>query len=218
MVMSPRGLGLLLRTFVPEGRPLLVRIDEPLARRQGQKSGSKGWGRDAVRSTAHTVAVSLGMRGCGLCRLGDVPGSRRPWAVPFVVGPVLSAKTAKRLGKPHRSGGWGAAALGGKRRAWPPDRAIMRVGDGAYAAVARVAAGQRRQGTQVARWRLEAGLYAFPAPQSGRTRGPTPQQGARQRSLRQRLAAPHPGWHPARVAWYGQQTTDVAWVRGVSLW
>ena len=218
MVMSQILLGLLIRAFVPEGRPLLVLIDETLERRQGKKIGSKGWCRDGVRSTAHKVAVSLGMRWCCLCLLVAVPWSRRPWALPFLVVPVLSEKTAKRLGKPHRSGVWWAAALVGKGRAWHPDRQIILVGDGAYAAVDLVATCQRRQVTQVARLRMDAGLYDFPAPQSGSKRGPKPKKGARQPSLRQRLADPNTVWHPTRVAWYGNQTKDVEWVSGVSLW
>lgn len=218
MVMSQLLLGLLILAFVPKGRPLLVLIDETLERRQGKKIGYKGWFRDAVRSTAHKVAVSLGIRWCCLCLLVDVPWSRRPWALPFLVVPVLSDKTAKRLGKPHRSGVWWAAALVGKIRAWHPGREIILVGDGEYAAVDLVAACQRRQVTQVARLRMDAGLYDFPAPQSVSKRGPKPKKGARQPSLRQRLADPHTVWHPARVAWYGTQIKDVEWVSGVSLW
>ena len=218
MVMSQLLLGLLILAFVPKGRPLLVLIDETLERRQGKKIGYKGWFRDAVRSTAHKVAVSLGIRWCCRCLLVDVPWSRRPWALPFLVVPVLSDKTAKRLGKPHRSGVWWAAALVGKIRAWHPGREIILVGDGEYAAVDLVAACQRRQVTQVARLRMDAGLYDFPAPQSVSKRGPKPKKGARQPSLRQRLADPHTVWHPARVAWYGTQIKDVEWVSGVSLW
>ena len=62
MVMSRLLLGLLVLSFVPEGWPLLVLIDETLERRQGKKIGYKGWFRDAVRSTANKVAVSLGIR------------------------------------------------------------------------------------------------------------------------------------------------------------
>lgn len=218
MVMSQILLGLLIRAFVPVGQPLLVLIDETLERRQGKKISYKGWFRDAVRSTAHKVAVSLGIRWCCLCLLVTVPWSRRPWALPFLVVPVLSEKTAKRLGKPHRSGVWWAAALVGKIRAWHPDRQIILVGDGEYAAVDLVAACQRRQVTQVARLRMDAGLYDFPAPQSGSKRGPKPKKGARQPSLRQRLADPHTVWHPARVAWYSHEIKDVEWVSGVSLW
>lgn len=93
-------------------------IDETLERRQGKKIGYKGWLRDAVRSTANKVAVSLGIRWCGLCLLIAVPWSRRPWALPFLVVPVLSEKTAKRRGKPHRRGVAWAACLVRQLRAW----------------------------------------------------------------------------------------------------
>jgi hypothetical protein len=65
---------------------------------------------------------------------------------------------------------------------------------------------------------LDAGLDDFPAPQSGSKRGPKPKKGARQPSLQQRLADPYTVWHPARVAWYGNQTKAVEWVSGVALW
>ena len=73
-------MGLLVLSLVPEGRPLLVRRDETLERRQGKKIGYQGWFRDAVRSTANKVAVSRGMRWCCLGLLVAVPWSRRPWA------------------------------------------------------------------------------------------------------------------------------------------
>jgi hypothetical protein len=80
MVMSRVLLGVLVLSFVPEGWSLLVLIDETVERRQGKKIGYKGWLRDAVRSTANQVAVSLGIRWCCLCLLVSVPWSRRPWA------------------------------------------------------------------------------------------------------------------------------------------
>lgn len=218
MVMSRLLLGLLVLAFVPEGGPLLVLIDETLERRQGKKIGYKGWFRDAVRSTATKVAVSLGIRWCCLCLLVSVPWSRRPWALPVLVVPVLSEKTAKRLGKPHRSGVSWAACLVRKLRMWYPDREIILVGDGEYAAVELVATCQQRRVTQVARLRIDAGLYDMPAPQPASKRGPKPKKGARQLSLRQRLADPHTAWQRARVSWYGNQVRDVEWVSEVSLW
>jgi hypothetical protein len=218
MVMSRLLLGLLVLSFVPEGWPLLVLIDETVERRQGKKIGYKGWFRDAVRSTANKVAVSLGIRWCCLCLLVAVPWSRRPWALPFLVVPVLSEKTAKRRGKLHRSGVAWAACLVRKLRAWYPDREIILVGDGEYAAVELVATCQQRRVTQVARLRIDAGLYDMPAPQPASKRGPKPKKGTRQRSLRQRLADPHTAWQRARVAWYGNQVRDVEWVSEIALW
>lgn len=61
MVMSRLLVGVLVLSFVPEGCPLLVLINETLERRQGKKLAYKGWFRDAVHSTANKVMVSLGM-------------------------------------------------------------------------------------------------------------------------------------------------------------
>lgn len=73
------------------------------------------------------------------------------------------------------------------------------MGDGEYAAVDLVATCQQRRVTQVARLRIDAGLYDEPASQPARKRGPKPKKGARQLSLRQRLTDPHTTWQRARV-------------------
>ena len=51
-------LGLLVETFVPEGDPLVVGIDETLERRYGKKIRAKGVYRDPVRSTHETFVKS----------------------------------------------------------------------------------------------------------------------------------------------------------------
>ncbi len=89
-------LGLLVETFVPEGSPLVVGIDETLERRYGKKIAAKGVYRDPVRSTHENFVKSsglrwvcvmlfwwryLGPRGCGPCP------SSRPWPLPSVTPP-----------------------------------------------------------------------------------------------------------------------------------
>ena len=51
-------LGLLVGTFVPEGDPLVVGIDETLERRYGRKIAARGVYRDPVRSTHETFVKS----------------------------------------------------------------------------------------------------------------------------------------------------------------
>ena len=72
----------LIGAFVPEGAPLVFLIDETLEQRRGPKIAYKGAFRDAVRSSAKQVAISLGIRGCCVCLLAKVPWSARPWALP----------------------------------------------------------------------------------------------------------------------------------------
>jgi hypothetical protein len=107
------------------------------------------------------IAITLGIRWCCLCLLVVVPWSSRPWALPFLTVPVLSEKTCKRLKKTHRSGIWWTCSLLEKVRAWYPERKIVLVGDGGYAAVELVAACQRLKRTLVSRLRLDAHLHAF---------------------------------------------------------
>ena len=51
-------LRLLVETFVPEGDPLVVGIDETLERRYGKKISARGVYRDPVRSTHDTFVKS----------------------------------------------------------------------------------------------------------------------------------------------------------------
>jgi hypothetical protein len=211
-------LGLLVSTFVPEGAALVILVDETLERRAGKKIRYKGWFRDSVRSVGNKVAVSLGIRWCVLCLLVPVPWASREWALPFMAVPVLSEKTCKRLGKPHRSGVWWTQFLLAKVRAWYPDREMVLVGDGGYAAVELVACCQRLKVKLVARLRLDAQLYAFTGPQPKSKRGPKPKKGGRLRSLAALFADPKTLWCQTQVSWYGGQVKTVGYRTGVCLW
>ena len=218
MQMGRLLLGLLVTTFVPAGEALTLLVDETLERRAGKKIGYKGWFRDAVRSVGNKVAISLGIRWCCLCLLVRVPWSSRPWALPFVAVPVLSVKTCQRLKKTHRSGIWWTAHLLTKVRAWYPEREIILVGDGGYAAVELVAACQRLKVKLVSRLRTDAQLYAFAGEQPASKRGPKPKKGERLRSLAAVFSDPKTIWCQNEVAWYGGQIKQVGYCSGVCLW
>jgi hypothetical protein len=211
-------LRLLVSTFVPEGVSLEILVDETLERRAGKKIGYKGWFRDAVRSVGNKVAVSLGIRWCCLCLLVWVPWSSRPWALPFLAVPVLSKKTCERLGKTHRSGVWWTAFLMEKVRGWYPDREIVLIGDGGYAAIELVAACQRLRVKLVSRLRQDAQLYAFAGPQPSNKRGPKPKKGKRLRSLASIVSDAKSIWCQQEVGWYGGQRKVVGYRTGTCLW
>ena len=219
LLLSRLLLALLVRHFVPSG-PLVLLIDETLERRQGRRIAYKSWFRDAVRSTAGHVAVSLGIRWCCLCLLAPVPWSSRPWALPFLVVPVLAEKTCRKLRRPHRSGVEWAAALIAKVQQWQPDRECVLVGDGAYAAVGLLHACQSlpRPVRLVSRLRLDAVLHDPPAPQPPGKRGPKPLKGPRQPALAARLTAPETGWEPLTLSWYGGVPRTVEVATGTALW
>jgi hypothetical protein len=219
-LMSQLLLALLLRVFMPDGGSLIVLIDETLERRQGKRITYKGRFRDAVRSTAHQVVTCLGVRWCCLALLVVVPWSRRPWALPFLVVPVLSPKTSAWLHKRHRTSVDWAMYLIEKVRRWQPEREITLVGDGAYASVALIQRCQRlkRPVRLVSRLRLDAALHDEPSPPAPHRRGPKPQKGARQASLALRLIDPATVWEALSVPWYGGRDQALEIVTGVSLW
>jgi hypothetical protein len=218
MGMSRLLLGLLIRAFVPEGAPLVFLIDETLERRRGKKIAYKGVFRDAVRSSGQKVVVSWGLRWCCVCLLADVPWSGRAWALPFLVVPVLSEKTAKRLGKPHRGGIDWAILLIEKLRQWQPDRDLALAGDGGSAAVELVRTCRRLNVKFVARLRWDAKLFDAPGPQPTSKRGPKPKKGARQPSFAQRLIDPKAKWREAILPWYGGTEKTVELLSGTALW
>src|SRR4051812_35303446 len=218
MQMSRLLLGLLVDTFVPEGVALELLVDESLERRAGKKIGYKGWFRDAVRSVGNKIAISLGIRWCCLCLLVRVPWSSRAWALPFLAVPVLSEKTCQRLKKTHRGGIWWTAYLLKKVRAWFPEREILLVGDGGYAAVELVAACQRLKVKLISRLRLDAQRHDFAGEQPASKRGPKPKKGKRLPSLAAMFSDPKTIWCESEVVWYGGQIKQVGYCTGVCLW
>lgn len=211
---------LLVTEFVPSLEPLIVLVDETLERRQGKQIIYKGWFRDAVRSSGNRVVHSLGIRWLCAALLVRVPWSSRRWALPFFVVPVLSEKTCKRLKRPHRGAiGW-TLALVTRLRRWFPQREIVLVGDGGFAAVELFHHCQQGKHplTLICRLRFDAALYAFPDPQPKGKRGPKPKKGRRQLKLSERLTDRNTGWQRVTVPWYGGSLKTVEIATGVALW
>lgn len=219
-VLSKILLGLIIMVFLPEGAPLLLLIDETLERRKGKKIKYKGWFRDPLRSTANHVSKSLGIRWVCLTILVSVPWSQRPWALPFMTVPALGEKTSAKLGKRHRTVvGW-AKVMIGKVRRWQPEREIILVGDGRYAAVPLV---HHCQGFEEAvklasRLRLDARLFDPPGPQPPSKPGPKPKKGKRQPKLADRLEDPDTAWQTVAIPWYDQGQKTIQFVTGTALW
>jgi len=219
-VLSKLLLDLIIKLCLSANVPLLLIIDETLERRRGRKIRYKGWFRDAVRSTATKVNTALGIRWIVLAILVPVPWNQRLWALPFMVFPALSPKTSAKLGKRHRTLVEWADVMIQRVRRWQPEREIIVVGDGSYAAVALVQRCQRfkRPVKLVSRLRLDAVLHDPPTPQPKGKRGPKPKKGVRQPSLAARLADPNTLWQELTLPWYGGVERTVQFVTGTSLW
>ena len=220
LCLSRLLLALLIRCFLPPGVALQLIFDETIDRRRGKQVEIRGLFRDAVLSTASRITYCWGIRWLCVCLLVEVPWSSRPWALPFLLMPVLSEKTCVRLHRRHRTLTQVAALAVERVRRWQPEREIAVVGDGSYAAVPLVLHCQQQEKpvVLVSRLRLDAVLHDPPGPRPEGKRGPKPKKGARQPSLEARLAARETVWEKVSLRWYGGGSRTVEIATGTSLW
>ena len=86
-------LGLLIRSFVPVGHPLVIGADDTVERRRGKQIRHLGCYRDAVRSSQSHVIRCFGLKWISMMLLVPLPWSDRTWALPFLT--VLSLPPEK---------------------------------------------------------------------------------------------------------------------------
>jgi hypothetical protein len=220
MLLSKLLLELIMRTFLIDGLPLVVLVDDTLERRAGKKIRYKSRFHDAVLSTAAKVVTSMGLRWICMAILVPVPWSKRSWALPFMLILTLAPKTSEKLHKPHRTLVDWAMLMITRVRNWQPESEITLVGDGGYAAVVLLQRCQRLKKPVcfISRLRLDAVLHNFPAPKQKGKRGPQPKKGERQPSLAQKLVDPATVWEKATIPWYGGYQKDIEFVSDVCLW
>jgi hypothetical protein len=135
----------------------------------------------------------------------SVPGpwAQRAWALPFLTVQCWPAKSPHQR-RPKTSVD-GVRQLTKQVRRWLPERLLVLVVDGGFAAVALALACVDSQVGMVARLRLDAALYHPPTPQPPGQRGRKPTKGQRQRSLKVWAARSETPWQETAVAWPGGQ-------------
>src|SRR3954468_11237505 len=120
--------------------------------------------RDAARSSKDCFQKASGLRWMSLALLVPVRWAARVWALPFltVLCPSERYGPYVRRGRRHKPLVERARGLLGQVRRWLPDRALIVVADGGYAALEFLAwcARQARPVTVITRLRLDAALYA----------------------------------------------------------
>jgi hypothetical protein len=211
-------LGLLMKTFLAEGEPLVIGLDETLERRWGKKIAAKGIYRDPVRSSHGHFAKVSGLRWVCLMLLVPVPWASRVWALPFLSVLAPSERYAQERGKPHKKlTDWARQMLLLVRRWWP-EREIVVVADSGYACIRLLAACRRfspKPVTFVTRLRLDAALYEPAPPRQPKQIGRPRLKGKRLPTLAAAADAPGTPWTPVAVAnWYGKEERTVSrWLR-----
>ena len=224
-VWSPRRsagilLGLLLEHLGPSRGPLVFGIDETLERRRGPRIEAKGTYRDAARSHGGHVVKASGLRWISLMWLGQIPWAHRVWALPLLTVLAPSEPYYRTRGRQTKKLTDWARQLILQLRRWLPDRDLVVVGDGAYAALELLhcCRSLTQPATFITRLRLDARLYDPPPTRQPRQRGRSRIIGPRQIPLAQLLHHPDTPWTAVSVSWYGGRARTVELTAHTALW
>lgn len=209
-------LGLLL-VLVPLGGAIVLVVDETLERRHGGHIPATGMYRDAVRSSHSKVVTCLGLQWICLALLVPVPWSTRPWALPFLTLLAPSAAANEAAGKAHRTViDWTIVMVRLVAR-WLKRRPWILLGDGTYACVHLGWECLTAQATLITRLRLDARLFAFPAPVPAGRRGPKPKKGQALAKLATRIDEARAQGTEVTLQWY-RGTKTLRLLSDVCLW
>ena len=212
-------LRLLITCFVP-AEELIFGLDDTIERRRGEHITAKGIYRDPVRSShAHFVKAS-GLRWLCCMVLTKVWWADSMWGLPFLTVLCPSERYHAQRGRRHQKLTERAIQIMRLLTRWLPDRQLIFVGDGGFAALELLhAVSQMPNAHMMTRLRLDAELWN-PAPerkphQQGRPRV----KGARRPSPQQRLDDPNTPWTPLEVEhWYGGKRREVEFYTETCVW
>jgi hypothetical protein len=209
-------LGWLIMWLVPPGATLVLGADETVERRSGRQIKAKGCDRDAGRSTHQHVIHGCGLKWVAMRLLVPVPWSRRVWAFPLLT--ALCTPASKSAPRRHKTSvDWVRQMVTHVRR-WLPDRHLVLVVDGGFAAVALALACAKNRVVMVSCLRWDAALYHQPGSQPPGKCGPKPTKGTRQRRLQGWAERSDTPWEGVEVDWYGGQRKQLWVFSHTALW
>jgi hypothetical protein len=211
----------LVETFVPEGDPLVVGIDETVERRWGKKIRAKGVYRDPVRSTQENFVKASGLRWVCMMLLVPIPWAARVWALPFLSALAPSERYATERGKRHKKITEWAWQLLLQIRRWYPEREIVAVADSTYASLKLLfrCRNLSRPVTFITRLRLDAALYEPAPPRRPGQLGRPRLKGERLPNLSVVAEDPSTFWKPAKIAnWYGSTDRMIEITSNTAVW
>jgi len=213
-------LGLLVTVFAVRG-PVVLGLDDTIERRRGAQIKAKGIYRDPVRSSHSHFVKASGLRWLSLMLLAPIPWAQRVWALPFLTVLAPSERYYQERKRAHKKlTDWAKQVLLQASR-WLPGRKLVVVMDASFAAidflwqVAKLA----HPITLIARFRLDAALYA-PAPKCrSRRKGRPRKKGKRLPTLEQVLKDARTSWKKMLVPnWYGQGRREVEITSATAVW
>lgn len=207
---------LLVTSFFSTDEPLVFGIDETIERRWGDKIKARGIYRDGVRSSASHFVKTSGLRWISVMLLSPITWAERVWALPVLTVLAPSERFFQQRGRQPKTLLERALQSLKVLKDWLPERDVVVVGDGSYAALDFLHGCQTIGVTFITRLRLDAALYDPAPPYSGK--GRPRKKGTRQPNLEARLHDPHTTWQIVELAWYDGQTRQMEMATGTAWW
>ena len=206
----------LSESVFPGSESLIFGIDETIERRWGRKIRARGIYRDAVRSSKSHFVKTSGLRWISVMLLTPISWTERTWALPVLTALAPSIRFYEQSKRRPKTMLERALQLLKVLKRWLPERDMVVVGDGNYAAIDFLHACQQLGLTFITRLRMDAALYDPVPPYCGR--GRPRKKGSRQPNLEARLHDPKTVWHTDTVEWYGGQQRTIEMATGTALW
>lgn len=194
-------LRLLLKLVEPDA-PLVLAIDDTLARHTGKRISSAGMHRDPLLSTATKTFFHFGHVWVVLALVVKVPRWNKSFALPVVVRLYRSEKVCKKMQIPHRKKTELALELVQTLQEALPNRNLILVGDNAFANRKILTALPSRT-CFVGRGLMNSAVYKPPGPKRPGDRGRPRVRGDRLPSPQERANAPTAKWRTVKVSIYG---------------
>jgi hypothetical protein len=221
---SLEGARLLLVLWVsllaPTG-PLIMGLDDPLARRRGAEIQAKGIYRDPVRSSHSPLVKARGLRWFSLLLLVSIPWAKRIWALPFFTVLAPSERYHQERSQRHKTLTTWARQMFLVVRRWLPERPLVVVTASSFAVITlswRICQ-LPNPICCLTRWRLDAALYEPVPPRKPRHTGRPRLKGKRLPTLAQVLRDEGPGWTTVTVrGWYSEDEREVEITSAPGVW
>lgn len=216
LLLARTLLRALIAAFVPDG-PIIIGVDHTLERRRGPCVRPASHYYDPVRSSKKQTVTTRGLRWLTAMLLVEVPFAGRIWGLPVLSALVPSRSWCEASGRHYRPTTAWARALLLRLQRWVPERLLVAVMDGEFAALELLDALSPYM-IAVTRLRLDARLFDPPPDPPLTLRSVT--KGARQPTLRARLTDRTTIWRRAvlanRTRWRSGRWIEYA--SGTALW
>jgi len=196
----------LVLTLVEPDAPILLVVDDTLARHTGKHIASAGNHRDPLLSTATKVAFHFGHVWVVLAVVITVKRWNKSFALPVLVRLYRTKKVCKKTGHLHRKKTALAVEMIIALRAAVPERDLVVVGDNGYANREVLTVLPPRT-CFVGRGIMDAAVYELPGDRPKGTRGRKPVKGPRLPSPKELVANPQSKWRTIQPTIYGEQAS-----------